>query len=79
MKALTLPEAQANLHDIIRDGLNGETISIDFEGRQIFAMFSDQDNGSPVRPPGYFADIYDEEDYRLDNLAAQFSPPTYAT
>ena len=79
MKTLTLPEAQANLHDIIRDGLQGETISIDFEGRQIFAVFSDQDDWPPVRPPGYFADIYDDEDCRIDNLAAQFSPPTYAT
>jgi antitoxin (DNA-binding transcriptional repressor) of toxin-antitoxin stability system len=71
MTALTLDEAQRNLPDAVQKALKGEEVAIQVGGETVRLV-----HDVPVRPPGYFAECYQNaEDEAFEERICSDSKP----
>jgi hypothetical protein len=73
MRTFTLPEAREHLLEAAELALHGEEVVITVDDRSLVLREHIPVDPVPVRPPGYFAECYDEDDAAVDHSLASHS------
>lgn len=76
MKSLTILEAAPQLESLAELAIHGETVLLTSKAGSLVLRPLQQSAPVPIHPPGFFDDIYDEEEIKLTNLAAALAPQT---
>ena len=70
---LSISEAKKRLGEIADNAIQGEQIIITRKSKLLVLKERELSEPVPMRPPGYFADCYDEEYVRESNKLARRS------